>query len=113
MLVEVGGKKSVSWKHEIEFDREKLMQGAEGKLLQDLALADGRTVCTIEDLDTGAKVEGVTYRSKADPFDHVKGMKWSLKYALLAHVARADRKAFWDAFLELKKEGMQLVVECV
>ena len=112
MLVDVGGKKSVSWKHEIEFDREKLEQGADKKLLQDLSLADGRTVCTIEDLDTGTKVEGVTYRSKQDPFDHVKGMKWSMKRALLT-CPRADRKVYWEKFLAMKKEGLQLVVECV
>lgn len=107
------GEKVVSWKHEIEFDKAKLMQGADKDTLQALELSVGRTVCTIEDPAQGDKVVGVTYRSKQDSFDHFKGMKWSLRYALLANVPRAERKVYWDVFLELKKEGMTLVVECV
>lgn len=110
MLVEVGNKKvMVSWTHEVEYDREKLSEGADKELQKALALSVGRTVCTLEGVSEEAVV-GVTYRSRMDSFDHVKGMKWSLKRALLAGVPRPERKAFWDAFLDLNMEGMKLVV---
>jgi hypothetical protein len=109
MLVEVGGKKTVSWTHEVKFDRERLMKGADEKLLKALELSTGRTICTIEDA-AGAKMVGVTYCSKKDSFDFFKGMEEALKKALWPNVPRGDRKPYWDAFLGLKKEGMQFLV---
>jgi len=116
MLVEVGGRKQVTWKHEIEFDRAELMARAESSGNEDLkkvlSLSVGRTVCTVTDPDGDFRAEGATYRSRKDCFDHVKGMKVSLRRAIQGF-PKAERKVFWDRFLELKKEGLKLVVECV
>lgn len=113
MLVEVGGEKVVSWAHEIEFDREQLTQGADEKTLKALSLSVGRTICTIKDPQGSFEVQGVTYRSRLDAFDHLKGMRESLTKALMPNFCRAERKVFWDKFWEMKKEGMRLVVGCV
>lgn len=108
MLVEVGGKKEVLWVHEVEFDREKLSQGADKKLLNDLSLSVGRTICTIK--GDGLELQGVTYRSKVDAFDQVKGMKESMRRALGANFSKEERKVFWDALNEMPKGGLQLAV---